>query len=162
MEACIFCIDIEEYGVIIVMRWKYPTYGARRIVEKYAFLPIKVGAETRWLERVVLRQQWVAKPFGGIGWVNNRFMDKIFFDVCIPQIYYLVEMKEKTANRYLLGNHRDKLRASWGKPDVSLPKEDLWRTDDRIVLADIGFIDTATISVIYDDMNKVEKCKFLK
>ena len=144
------------------MRWKCPTYGVRRIVEKYAFLPIKVGAETRWLERVALRQEWTAKPFGGVGWVNNRFMDKIFVAGCIPKICDLVDMKEKTANGYLLGNHRDKIRASWGEPDVSYPKEDLWRTDDRIVLADIGFIDTATISVIYDNMNKVEKCKFLK
>ncbi len=144
------------------MRWNNPTFGVRRIVEKYAFLPIKVGAETRWLERVVLRQQWAVAPFGGKQWVNECFMDKILVAGCIPQICDLVEMKEKTANGYLLGNHRDKIRASWGKPDVSYPKEDLWRTDNRIVLADIGFIDTATISVIYDNMNKVEKCKFLK
>lgn len=40
------------------MRWtvKYPEHGDVRYIKRFLFLPLTIGNETRWLERVEIRQ----------------------------------------------------------------------------------------------------------
>lgn len=40
------------------MRFIRPSEGERRTSTWFAFLPVTIGKETRWLEKVAVRQQW--------------------------------------------------------------------------------------------------------
>jgi len=61
------------------MKWNNPTSGSSRVVKKFAWWPIRIGKEARWLERVTIRQQYV---FNGYSWdtpiyvwFNVEFLD---------------------------------------------------------------------------------------
>lgn len=55
-----------------VMRWIGPDIGDKRIVKRFAILPIIVYNETVWLEFVKIEQ-----VYGGMhhGWTNSRFVE---------------------------------------------------------------------------------------
>jgi len=58
----------------------YPHRGDKRTVTKFAFLPIRIGRETRWLTTVTLDQEYVcegAADYIFTDWVNQRFVDRI-------------------------------------------------------------------------------------
>lgn len=55
------------------MRRIYPDDGARREIEFFAFLPVKIDRETRWLERVKVRQQFILTSEGP-RWINVEFL----------------------------------------------------------------------------------------
>lgn len=76
------------------MRWKIvpePKVGDRRIVSYFAWLPVGIGGEVRWLERVTIEQiyrrevriddQGYGYVFECGGWVNLDFMDNPYFDL---------------------------------------------------------------------------------
>ena len=44
----------------------------KRIVKKFALFPIKTDTETRWLEFVVLEQEYSR----WYGWLNKKFLNK--------------------------------------------------------------------------------------
>ena len=54
------------------MRWKHKT---QRIIKRFAFLPITVEAETRWLETVYIEQiyneYYLLNP-----WIDSHFVTK--------------------------------------------------------------------------------------
>ena len=54
------------------MRWKRPPRWADRIVKRFAFLPIEIHGEVRWLETVYLTQ--THHPIAG--WENLAFVSK--------------------------------------------------------------------------------------
>ena len=62
------------------MRWKTevemkPYHGERRVVTRFALLPIKTeDGEVRWLERVFIMQTYVMNPSGH--WVNKCFITR--------------------------------------------------------------------------------------
>ncbi len=63
------------------MRWKKHELenGTRRTIVKFAFLPIEIGGEVRWLERVAIDQEWVSVGCNAgtyVGWQNLSFNDK--------------------------------------------------------------------------------------
>lgn len=45
-----------------------------RIREHFAFFPITIEGETRWLEKVKYKQEWYA-PDGAWGWYNVEFIN---------------------------------------------------------------------------------------
>ena len=54
------------------MRWTRPPRWADRIVKRFAFLPITIKGEARWLENVYLAQTY--NPVAG--WMNLAFVRK--------------------------------------------------------------------------------------
>ena len=70
------------------MRWMmkekdYPNKGDIRIIKRFAFLPIRIGAEKRWLETVYIEQRYerygifIFDPFD---WFDQRFVTKADYD----------------------------------------------------------------------------------
>ena len=65
------------------MRWfdKFPEINDLRIVKKFALLPVTIGKETRWLEKVKIEQRYIVLQNScsesGIsnGWIDIKFMD---------------------------------------------------------------------------------------
>lgn len=66
------------------MRWKRkppPKEGQRRIVRRFAWWPICIGAEWRWVERVYLQQEYVMREdldfdrIPRLRWENVAFVD---------------------------------------------------------------------------------------
>lgn len=53
------------------MRWIEPEPASRRVVKKFAFIPICIGREVRWLETVRIVQKW---DYIHRIWVNDRFV----------------------------------------------------------------------------------------
>jgi len=51
------------------MRWRSNTYGDKRVVTRFAILPIRVNGQVIWLERVILHQSW--GTFGSVKWHND-------------------------------------------------------------------------------------------
>ena len=51
------------------MRWikKYFGVGDTRVVKRFAWFPVTIGAETRWLETVYICQRY--------GWSNYRLIE---------------------------------------------------------------------------------------
>lgn len=51
-----------------------PHRGDIRVIKKFAFLPIEIGLEKRWLETVYIKQTWC----GGYidPWSNEDFVSK--------------------------------------------------------------------------------------
>lgn len=57
-----------------IMRWKRKT-KKYRFVKRFAFFPIEIGNETRWLEFVYIHQ--VYEPYNPVyDWKNYRFITK--------------------------------------------------------------------------------------
>lgn len=52
------------------MRWYAPNRGDFRVIKKFAILPITINGETRWLEWVRIRQEFVATI-----WIDDEFVD---------------------------------------------------------------------------------------
>ena len=68
------------------MRWtvkekRYPCWNDRRIVKRFAFVPIRVGNEKRWLEVVYIKQRY-GREFGSCSrcWINEEFVIKEDYD----------------------------------------------------------------------------------
>lgn len=66
------------------MRWKVkpkrvPCKYERRIIKKFAFLPIKLMEEKKWLETVYIVQQYSPDGifiFDPCSWTNEQFVTK--------------------------------------------------------------------------------------
>ena len=54
------------------MRWTRPMRWDDRLVKRFAFLPIEIYGEVRWLEMVYLKQEY--HPLSG--WLNIAFVRK--------------------------------------------------------------------------------------
>lgn len=60
------------------MRIKIPKHGQRRIIRKFAILPIFTSNECRWLEWVKLEQEYSEywdDETNGDRWINIRFIN---------------------------------------------------------------------------------------
>jgi hypothetical protein len=60
------------------MRWvipKEPVWGQRRVIRRFALLPITANYERRWLEWVYIEQYYVVSVWE-MCWGNNRFVTK--------------------------------------------------------------------------------------
>ena len=60
------------------MRWntKIPQIGDKRTLTRFAFLPIRINEENRWLEMVTIRQRYHERDFyDKSGWYNVMFID---------------------------------------------------------------------------------------
>jgi len=56
----------------------YPKFGDKRTITKFAFLPIKIGNQTRWLQTVTLEQEYITGGAADIiyaEWENRKFVD---------------------------------------------------------------------------------------
>ena len=53
------------------MRWFKPECGDERIITKFAWLPIRIANEVRWLETVHIRQVHAVRY-----WHDHEFVDK--------------------------------------------------------------------------------------
>ena len=67
------------------MRYKfkkpvYPEDSEIRVIKRFAYLPVKIGREIRWLEKVVIEQEYFASAsffdVAGPHWHNKRFIDE--------------------------------------------------------------------------------------
>ncbi|PGO60582.1 hypothetical protein CN981_08520 [Priestia megaterium] len=59
------------------------TIGQTRLIKKFLLLPLKIGEETRWLERVKIKQEVAVMDVGGsMEWGNFEkvWIDKEFID----------------------------------------------------------------------------------
>ena len=73
------------------MRWRpnvKPCVGDRRVVSRFALLPVTINGETRWLEWVDILQE-LREVEGGYGdlngasrWVETKFVNVEF--LCLP------------------------------------------------------------------------------
>ena len=52
-----------------------PSYGDQRIITKFAWFPIEIKREVRWLERVTILQMY-ENDWDGYHWVNICFVDE--------------------------------------------------------------------------------------
>ena len=60
------------------MRWKTSEYKERErhVIRKFAFLPIKIKNEVRWLEFVKIKAYyWYGSMSGNIYWEYEEFVD---------------------------------------------------------------------------------------
>lgn len=61
------------------MRWKAKPKlqeNEHQVVKKFAWRPIRIGNETRWLEMVVVeRYYWIGPISGARHWEHVRFID---------------------------------------------------------------------------------------
>lgn len=56
------------------MKFTKPEYGTTKIVRLFAILPIAIEKETRWLEWVKIRKEYVFDMSSGWeGWLNREF-----------------------------------------------------------------------------------------
>lgn len=58
----------------------YPKHGDYRIKKFFAWLPVTIGLETRWLEKVTIRQQYFSLHANRTidhfsGWMKCNFID---------------------------------------------------------------------------------------
>lgn len=59
------------------MRWVRPDNKDMREITKFLWFPVRVGRETRWLERVTLIQKYEAEYFyANHCWRTIEFKDK--------------------------------------------------------------------------------------
>ena len=68
------------------MRWQDPKKGNVKIKKKFAFLPINLNGENRWLEWVkskyiynegaIFREQRTGKYYRYNGWIAEEFVDE--------------------------------------------------------------------------------------
>jgi hypothetical protein len=57
------------------MRWYRPQPGDFRVKTFFAWIPVMVETEARWLEQVIVRQRYVS-GFSGSCWVTVEFIDR--------------------------------------------------------------------------------------
>jgi hypothetical protein len=57
------------------MRWKTPKASDGRIIKRFAFLPVEINHEARWLETVYIFQTYYDGVYR-IGWDNSLFVTK--------------------------------------------------------------------------------------
>jgi hypothetical protein len=57
------------------MRWKTPQVGDERVVRKFLWWPIDVNGESRWLERVTVRQVYIRAENGAESWRWAEILD---------------------------------------------------------------------------------------
>jgi len=65
------------------MKWfneieQYPKYGDKRIITKFALLPIRIDNETRWLQMVTIDQEYITGGASAViyaAWENRKFVD---------------------------------------------------------------------------------------
>lgn len=57
------------------MRFKANVVGDRRMHHWFAFLPVTVGRESRWLETISAEQEYRYLCGGLFGWETIRFLD---------------------------------------------------------------------------------------
>ena len=53
------------------MRWYKPCFGKKKVVTKFAFFPITIENETRWLEKVTIEME-----YGITMWHPMKFIDE--------------------------------------------------------------------------------------
>ena len=58
------------------MKWTEPKRGDIKIRKKFAFIPIKIGYEVRWLEFVTIKYQYFTNSNLILGWWPIEFIDK--------------------------------------------------------------------------------------
>ena len=59
------------------MKWKKPINYDKRIVKRFALLPIEADKEVRWLETVYIEQEYREYFLSDFrGWENNWFVTK--------------------------------------------------------------------------------------
>ena len=67
------------------MRYVKPEIGTERAVKFFAMLPVTIGRETRWLERVKVKQRYqtmtsiepvCGHPVPSDEWTNVEFLNK--------------------------------------------------------------------------------------
>lgn len=56
------------------MRWTNPKEGDIRIKKQFAFFPVRVKEEWRWLENVTIEQKYCWGLYGH-SWFNTEFID---------------------------------------------------------------------------------------
>ena len=56
------------------MRWLEPIVGDQRVTSYFAFFPVTINYETRWLERVKIRQEFRQGRTRDF-WVYIKFID---------------------------------------------------------------------------------------
>ena len=56
------------------MRFERAQIGEKRYIKQFALFPIRIGSETRWLERVYIEQCTGHNCFYDIVWKNARFL----------------------------------------------------------------------------------------
>lgn len=61
------------------MRWrtKTPRNGEVRLISKFLYFPLRIHGETRWWERVALRQEFRVGVHvtDRTGWISTNFKD---------------------------------------------------------------------------------------
>ena len=59
------------------MRWTVAEEGSTRVRSWFALLPVTIGPETRWLERVAVeeRQEFHVSDVCRVTWRQMRFVD---------------------------------------------------------------------------------------
>jgi len=63
------------------MRWtdkKNPSNGETRDVVRFLWLPLKIGKETRWLERATIKQEFIRVRYGNSTHIEEEWDDKEF------------------------------------------------------------------------------------
>lgn len=60
------------------MRWNdlqnHPKDRAERVKTWFAFSPVKINNEIRWLEKVTIKQLYIFKIVGVSQWINVEFL----------------------------------------------------------------------------------------
>ena len=62
---------------IKTMKWNIPNFrdGDTRNIRRFALFPVCTPTEMRWLEWVVIEQEW-SDNWADDGWHNKRFIDE--------------------------------------------------------------------------------------
>lgn len=56
------------------MKWRVPNKGDERTVRRFAWLPMQIGKECRWLEWAFVLETWDDDGLG-TRWIATRFLD---------------------------------------------------------------------------------------
>ena len=57
------------------MRIKHLEINSSRVTTAFAFMPIKIGKESRWLETVKYEETFKEDEYGFLRWLPTRFID---------------------------------------------------------------------------------------
>jgi len=66
------------------MKWNHPKDGEKRIVKHFAFLPVRIKQESRWLETVYLLEEYLSAPYTYTGgyWFQRKFCSQVEYEHC--------------------------------------------------------------------------------
>lgn len=56
------------------MRFRVHKKGERKTVTKFAWFPICISGEIRWLEKVTYIAQWIPNSYGKYHWHKESFL----------------------------------------------------------------------------------------